>query len=96
MTKTKTIACSDIIYANRALDKYAFEGADRLTIRHARMVAVEAVERYRQERTLTGAAVLDIMRQHDRTMDGCTCGHESFYERDHRAHLAQMIADATA
>lgn len=83
-------------YAARALDKYAFEGADRLTVRQARMVATEAVEQYRHAQRRTAADVLAVMRQHERTPDGCQCGHASFWERDHRAHLAQMIADAVA
>lgn len=83
-------------YAVRALDKYAFQGSDRLTVRQARMVATEVVEMYRHEQRLTGPAVLAVMAEHERGADGCKCGQESFYEREHRAHLAQMIADATA
>lgn len=44
-----TITIASDAYAARALDKYAFEGSDRLTVRQARMVATEAVEQYRHE-----------------------------------------------
>lgn len=89
---TATIA-SDA-YAARALDRYAFEGRDRLTVTQARMVATEAVEQYRHDPARGDGRVLNVMQQHERTPDGCTCGRESFWERDHRAHLARMIADA--
>lgn len=48
-----TLTIASDAYAVRALDKYAFEGDDRLTVRQARMVATEAVEAYRHESRAT-------------------------------------------
>lgn len=35
--------------------------------------------------------ILAILNRHDRGMS-CQCGFEYFYEREHRAHVAQVLA----